>query len=93
METFHESMEKAKELLTKKKNQYPLTFFEPIIHQTLTKITRQNSEPNETDEDETSENVDDTPVSQNMDKKDNFISFVQYRGKSTDHFAKQLHNC
>ena len=54
---------------------------------------RQNSEPNETDEDETSENVDDTPVRLNVDEKDKFRLFVQYLGKSTDHFAKQLHNC
>ena len=55
---------------------------------------RQNLESNEADEDETSESVDnDTPVRLNVDEKDKFRLFVQYRGKSTDHFAKSLHNC
>ena len=89
---FHESMEKAKDLLTK--NQYPSSFFEPIIHQTLTKIMKPDSEPNEADEDETSENVDDaTLAGPSVDEKDKFKLFVQYRGKSTDQFAKSLHNC
>ena len=36
---------------------------------------------------------DDTPIRLNVDEKDKFRLFVQYRGTSTDHFAKSLHNC
>ena len=36
----------------------------------------------------------DTPVNINgVKEKDNFRFFVQYRGKSTDQFAKALHDC
>ena len=53
------------------------------------------SETNEEDEDENSENDDDddTIVTQNIDEKDKFKVFIQYRGKSSDHFANSLHKC
>ena len=52
------------------------------------------SEPNEEDKDENSENDDgDTIVTQNIDEKDKFKLFIQYRGKSSDHFAHSLHKC
>ena len=36
----------------------------------------------------------DTPVNSNgVEEKDKFRFFVQYRGKSTDQFAKALHDC
>ena len=79
------------------KNQYPPSFSEPIIHQTLTKIFQSKSETTEdANDDDSSENdgnnvdnsletVDnDTPVNSNgVEEKDKFRFFVQYRGKST----------
>ena len=89
------------------KNQYPPSFSEPIIHQTLTKILQSNSETTEdANDDDSSEgdgnNVDnsletvdnDIPMNINgVEEKDKFRFFVQYRGKSTDQFAKALHDC
>ena len=40
---FHESVERAKNIL--KKNQYPEAFYEPIIHETLTKIIQKDNVP------------------------------------------------
>ena len=37
---FHESLEKAKKILNN--NQYPSAFYEPIIHETLTKIVQKD---------------------------------------------------
>ena len=94
---FHESIERAKKMLAQ--NQYPEYFFDPIIHQTLTRlITPPENEPttpnNVSDEqslcaDQTATIVD-VP---NIDKYDLFKFFVQYRGKITDHFCKSLRNC
>ena len=39
-EAFHESLEKAKQILNN--NQYPPTFYDPIIHETLTKIVQKD---------------------------------------------------
>ena len=90
---FHNSIEKAKDMLIK--NQYPPSFFEPIIHQTLTKIIQPNPETdNEEDDDDSSKTVEnDTDNEKTERDKDAFKLFVQYRGKSTEHFARALHHC
>ena len=69
---FHDSLEKAKVIL--KKNQYPPDFFEPIIHETLTRIISPEKKCEETDED---------------DKKP-FMIFLQYRGKCSETYARDI---
>ena len=89
---FHESMERAKNLLVK--NQYPPSFSEPIIHQTLTKILKPVTVVDDDDGDDSSVGVDvDTAARLNIDEKDKFRLFIQYCWKSTDLFAKSFHNC
>ena len=76
-QNFHLSIEKAKRVL--EKNQYPPTFYEPIIRQALYNILNsdlENQPPLQT-------NV------QNQIEKKNI--FVQYRGKSTEEYARALH--
>ena len=83
---FHSSLRKAKAIL--EHNQYPPTFYEPIIQQTLCNIvtpkvtqeqqaTVDNSAPN-------SEGEADTPK---------YSIFIQYRGKGTEDYARKLHQC
>ena len=77
--TFHESLVKAKSIL--QRNQYPESFYEPIIKKTLTKIIenrRVNQSENEVVEDESDE--------EDIRK----IVFVGYRGKVSDDFEKCL---
>ena len=68
----HDSLEKARVIL--KKNQYPPDFFEPIIHDTLTRIIFPEKKCEETDED---------------DKKP-FLIFLQYRGKCSETYARDI---
>ena len=78
---FHESLEKAKRVL--ERNQYPPTFYESIIRETLETILRPNldipeSEPNP------------LPAVESSPK---FKLRVQYRGKATEDYARALHKC
>ena len=101
---FHESVEKAKNIL--KKNQYPEAFYEPIIHETLTKIIQKDNVPeneesvlnlsdmsSSTETEDVTQNIDiDTKVAiHSIEDKDKFRLFVQYRGKATDELAQKLH--
>ena len=67
---FHESMEKAKMLL--KRNQYPTSFYEPIIKDTLAKLFTKN----ESDE------------SEEKEEEDRKLVFVEYRGRVLRHPVK-----
>ena len=77
---FHESLKKAKAIL--ERNQYPPTFYEPIIKEALTKIliakttTPQNSTAEGNEQPES--------ISKHM-------IFIQYRGKCTEDYARALH--
>ena len=74
---FHESMEKAKTML--KNNQYPVSFYEPIIEKTLTDILiKQKPTESEAEEDE---------------KEDFKLVFVEYRGRVSENFEKSLKRC
>lgn len=98
----HESLNRAKQMLSK--NQYPEDFYEPIIHQTLTKLlSPPESEDGEEKQSEigseelgdghsgaSSDDSDQCDV--NIDRKELFKFFIQYRGKCTEHFARALHN-
>ena len=73
-------------------NQYPDSFFYPIIHATLNKLITVNNE----DVDNSSVNNLDLTLDPNaclisMDKKDKFKFFLEYRGKPTDLLAKSFH--
>ena len=76
---FHASIEKAKVIL--EINQYPPTFYEPIIRESLEKIV--------------SDNVDqqvDRPISTDQSvATGKHMIFVQYRGKVTEDYARALH--
>ena len=77
-------------------NHYPPTFFQPIINSTLTKIIQSTTEINEDDENTSllgsdiesvvDGSMDDGPLVipvHNIEEKDKFRLFVQYRGKCT----------
>ena len=72
---FHDSLAKAKHIL--EINQYPTFFYEPIMYRTLENIINPDSMPKK------SENMLD-------EIKKNFKMFIQYRGKSTEHYAQAL---
>ena len=80
---FHESLEKAKRVL--ERNQYPPTFYDSIIRETLETILRpaQDSESSTTPE----------PTSQQPSKSGKYKLRVQYRGKATEDYARALHKC
>ena len=77
-ENFHLSLEKAKRIL--ERNQYPPTFYDPIIKETLEKIFTSESKSKET-----------TPQNSSTVKTEKFLLKVQYRGKCTDDYARALH--
>ena len=60
-------------------NQYPAFFYEPIIQKTLDNIINPESVPLKS-----KDQVDEI--------KNNFKMFIQYRGKSSEHYAHALHN-
>ena len=74
---FHECLEKAKIIL--ENNQYPKTFYDPIISKTLSKIVERSDI-----EKSNAENEDEDQV---VEKK---MVFVNYRGKISDNFGKSL---
>ena len=90
---FHSSMEKAMKIL--EKNQYPPDFYNPIIKSTLSKIVdsefcEHENNLNDTQSTTFVEDQNYDPMC-DMDEKDKFMFFVQYRGKCTEHFAHDLH--
>ena len=74
---FHQSLEKAKRIL--ELNQYPPTFYDPIIRETLEKILRDESKGNS------------VHSSLSSTKAEKFHLKVQYRGRCTDDYARALH--
>ena len=92
-DSFHVSLKKAIKIL--EQNQYPPDFYNPIINQTLSKIvnselTETDSELNESHSILYEEDSNHDPMC-DMDEKDKFMFFVQYRGKCSDHFAHDMH--
>ena len=76
---FHESMEKAKYIL--ERNQYPPTFYDPIIRETLEQILGPQTEEESQNTTEPSAKTGRIPL------------IVQYRGKCTEDYARALHKC
>ena len=74
---FHESLEKAKRIL--ESNQYPPTFYHPIIQETLENIVNPK------------EKLQSTEPSDNSGKAGKTRLRVQYRGKCTEDYARALH--
>ena len=74
-EAIHESIVKAKKIL--QDNQYPPSFFDPIIKQTLHSIfeTKEKSDGEDTEKEE---------------EEDRKMLFVQYRGKVSENYEKSL---
>ena len=76
---FHDGLVKAKKIL--ENNQYPKSFYEPIIKKTLTKII----------ENEKKENViDPSEEKEEEDPKDEKMIFVAYRGRVSERFEQSL---
>ena len=73
---FHESLEKAKKIL--ECNQYPPTFYNPIIKQTLDSIITPEKEPP-------------TPMDKKQEPSQKFPVIIQYRGKCSEEYARSLH--
>ena len=85
---FHESLEKAKRVL--ERNQYPPTFYESIIRETLDTILRQSQ--NTPESESIPSPAAETPPTQ-PSKSGKFKLRVQYRGKATEDYARALHKC
>ena len=77
-ENFHVSLEKAKKVL--EKNQYPPPFYEPLINQALCDILKANHPEPQT-----------PPASTDQAKTEKLKVKIQYRGKSTEDYARALH--
>ena len=75
-ENFHISMEKAKMIL--EKNQYPPTFYEPVIRQALSDIIGEAPEQPST-----------LPAQNTNTMKRRIM--IQYRGKCSEEYARALH--
>ena len=88
---FHDSLEKAKTILLN--NQYPPSFFDPIISDTLSKIIQPYPEKPTEDYDMSLNEGDTDDHVELYDPSDKFKFFVQYRGKSTEQLAQALHKC
>ena len=75
-QNFHDSLEKAKRIL--ERNQYPPTFYEPIIKKTLDTIIGTEHKPEE-------------PSSESSLESKKYPLIIQYRGKCTEDYARALH--
>ena len=73
---FHKSLIKAKMIL--ENNQYPPSFYKPIIKRTLNKIMDSNSEQQDFERE---------------DQKKAKLIFLQYRGRITERFEHSLKRC
>ena len=74
---FHTSIEKAKRVL--EKNQYPPTFYEPIIRQAINDVLKVPSEEHPAPQTKTSNTIERKQL------------ITQYRGKCTEEYARALH--
>merc|ERR1711867_215306 len=76
-ENFHTSMEKARKIL--ERNQYPPTFYEPVMRQAMSDILGESSEQPA------------TPPAQTTDTMQKRCIMLQYRGKCSEEYARALH--
>ncbi len=86
---FHQSLEKAKTIL--ERNQYPPSFYDPIIKQTLETILNANmTEKQHPNNSKSSEIIEETAVQTGEEIPKRAI-YIQYRGKATEDYARKLH--
>ena len=102
---FHESMNKAKRIL--ERNQYPPSFYDPIIDETITSIVQRSiSKPVVEQSQEMTEgsvepihratvveSVEPTETAVSPESVPEKMIFVQYRGKCSEDYARALHKC
>ena len=89
---FHESIQKARTIL--QRNQYPPSFYDPIIRQTLKDIITAKTTPtNESSETETFAQTTNDIAQTSLDENPKRAIFIQYRGKCTEGYARTLHKC
>ena len=81
-ENVESSLAKAKEILDN--NQYPKSFYDPFITETLEKI---RTHPQHNEETPTTQQP-----SQSEDSSSKFSMLIQYRGAVTDQFVQNLHS-
>lgn len=79
-DNFHTSLEKAKRIL--ERNQYPPTFYEPIVRKALSDILKVS--PSTPDQPPATP----SPIPNTIRKKP---LIIQYRGKCTEEYARALH--
>ena len=80
-EHFNDSLNKAKRVL--EQNQYPPSFYDQIISNTITKLVNNGSKKSERGEDTQSNQI----------KPKKYPLIVQYRGKCSEDYARALHRC
>ena len=80
-EHINDSLQKAKKIM--ECNQYLPTFYDPIIKETIHSILTEGKKTNK-------ESISNTEISDTIAKRP---LFIQYRGKVTEQFAKNLHKC
>ena len=83
----HSGLESAKDILVK--NQYPLPFIENIFHKTLHKIL-DDSNDSTMSEISFDDVLDSNACFHNISEKDQFLFFLNFRGKPTEHFVSSL---
>ena len=79
-------------------NQYPPSFYEPIIHQTLKDIIAPMNKPSEDRPNDNSNSTTTSSASASLSTQREVETpkraiFIQYRGKCTEEFAHSLHKC
>ena len=84
-EYFHQSLQKAKEIL--EKNQYPPSFYDSIIEETITKIL----DPVTKEKEPASGGSQEVKDAESQRKSHRIL--LQYRGPATDQFVKRLKDC
>ena len=86
-ENFHDGLNQALEILDN--NQYPSMFVMPIVEKTLSKLVcpEEESVVNESMNENGNESLDSNACLFDMEEKDKFMFFIQYRGKATEKLA------
>ena len=87
----HSSLQKAKATL--ERNQYPPSFYEPIVQKTLTSLIQTTQAPLTTAAASPSQPTNSAPIDPPPTEVSKRTVFVQYRGKVSEDYACSLHQC
>ena len=85
---FHEGLNEAREIL--ENNQYPPSFTEHIIKNTLYKLLDEEVDDEESEDSVLDNSLDQNAYLVNVPNKDKFKMFLTYRGKPTEQLAKSF---